>query len=178
MTHWQYNLYNAMQDPNLIVFRDNLIVIIRDKFPKSEFHFLVLPLGRIDNLKTLTSSHIPLIHHIELVTEQFIRGFHGRTFWWGFHAKPTMMQLHMHIVSDDFRGTGLKTAKHWNSFTTAFFVPLSKVMGDLKNHGTVILPPDSLCAQILKAPLRCHKCGHRPVNMPSLKIHLLSHIPV
>lgn len=44
---------------------------------------------------------------------------------WGFHADPTMAQLHMHVVSDDFRGFGLKTAKHWNSFTTSFFIPLS-----------------------------------------------------
>uniref|UniRef100_A0A1B6LNM4 HIT domain-containing protein n=1 Tax=Graphocephala atropunctata TaxID=36148 RepID=A0A1B6LNM4_9HEMI len=176
--HWQFNLYNAMQDPSLIVFRDHSIVIIRDKFPKSEVHFLVLPLSKINDLKSLTSGHISLMHHMEIVTQQFIQGYPGRTFWWGFHAKPTMVQLHMHVVSDDFRGTGLKNLKHWNSFTTAFFVPMSKVMSDLRNHGAVILPSESTCNQILKAPLVCHKCGHRPVNMPSLKIHLLSHIPV
>ena len=34
----------------------------------------------------------------------------------GFHAKPSMPQLHMHVVSQDLRGAGMKTRRHWGSF--------------------------------------------------------------
>lgn len=31
-------------------------------------------------------------------------------------------QLHMHVISQDFSSPFLKTKKHWNSFTTDYFV--------------------------------------------------------
>ena len=31
-------------------------------------------------------------------------------------------QLHMHVISQDFDSPSLKTKKHWNSFTTEYFV--------------------------------------------------------
>ena len=30
--------------------------------------------------------------------------------------------LHMHVISQDFNSPCLKTKKHWNSFTTSYFV--------------------------------------------------------
>lgn len=44
-----------------------------------------------------------------------------RTFRFGFHAVPSMAQLHLHVVSQDLRGSGMKHRKHWNSFATDFF---------------------------------------------------------
>lgn len=40
----------------------------------------------------------------------------------GFHAEPSMQQLHLHVISTDFDSTFLKTKKHWNSFNTIFFI--------------------------------------------------------
>lgn len=79
--HWQLNLYNAMQDPKLIVYKDQLVVIIKDKYPKSVYHFLVLPLGNIQNLKMLTSGHINLIRHMVMVADRFISKYPGNSFW-------------------------------------------------------------------------------------------------
>jgi len=31
-------------------------------------------------------------------------------------------QLHMHVISQDFNSASLKTKKHWNSFTTEYFI--------------------------------------------------------
>jgi len=31
-------------------------------------------------------------------------------------------QLHMHVISQDFNSPCLKTKKHWNSFTTEYFI--------------------------------------------------------
>ena len=32
--HWSGGLKDSMKDPDLIVFKDNIIVIIKDKYPK------------------------------------------------------------------------------------------------------------------------------------------------
>ena len=36
----------------------------------------------------------------------------------GFHAIPSMPQLHMHVVSQEFDSACLKTKRHYNTFTT------------------------------------------------------------
>ena len=43
----------------------------------------------------------------------------------GFHAKPSMDHLHLHVISSDFVSSCLKTKKHWNSFNTKHFLSLS-----------------------------------------------------
>ena len=34
----------------------------------------------------------------------------------------TFSHVHMHVISDDFISPCLKTKKHWNSFTTGYFI--------------------------------------------------------
>lgn len=41
----------------------------------------------------------------------------------GYHAEPSMQQVHLHVISTDFHSPALKNKKHWNSFTTEFFIP-------------------------------------------------------
>ncbi|BFZ59568.1 aprataxin-like protein [Saitoella coloradoensis] len=41
----------------------------------------------------------------------------------GIHARPSLSNLHIHIISQDFRSPALKNAKHYLSFTTPFFIP-------------------------------------------------------
>lgn len=42
----------------------------------------------------------------------------------GVHAVPSMNHLHVHVLSRDMHSERLKHRKHYNSFTTDFFVPL------------------------------------------------------
>lgn len=42
----------------------------------------------------------------------------------GVHAKPSMNHLHVHVMSRDMHSERMKIRKHYNSFTTGFFVPL------------------------------------------------------
>lgn len=42
----------------------------------------------------------------------------------GVHAVPSMNHLHVHVMSRDMHSERLKHRKHYNSFTTDFFVPL------------------------------------------------------
>jgi len=43
----------------------------------------------------------------------------------GIHAHPSMAHLHVHIISRDMRSDKLKHRKHYNTFTTPFFIPLA-----------------------------------------------------
>lgn len=55
----------------------------------------------------------------------------------GFHAVPSMAQLHLHLISGDFLGTGLKNKKHYNSFTTPFFLGIDEVISMLSQDGGI-----------------------------------------
>lgn len=39
-----------MKDPNLVIIRSNLAVVMKDKFPKAKHHYLVLPLEDISSI--------------------------------------------------------------------------------------------------------------------------------
>jgi len=64
----------------------------------------------------------------------------GSVLWWLTAARCTGhaahdRHLHMHVISKDFDSEFLKTKKHWNSFTTAFFLPVDDVLATLFQGG-------------------------------------------
>ena len=85
-----------------------------------------------------------------------------------------MLQLHMHVISQDFDSPALKKKQHWNGFTSDFFLPLAKVEAEVEKLGRV--ESKAALKTLLERPLVCHKCDHKPKNMPELKKHLLSHL--
>ena len=73
----------------------------------------------------------------------------------GVHAHPSMNNLHIHVLSVDRVSSFLKHKKHYNSFATPFFVPLSDfplTKADLRRHPVKegYLQRDLIC-------WRCHK---------------------
>lgn len=90
----------------------------------------------------------------------------------GFHSVPSMRQLHLHVISQDFDSPALKNKKHWNSFTTAFFKDLDAVVSEVNAHGSVRVDR-AAAEQLLKAPLRCHRCGCMLGTTPQLKAHIV-----
>lgn len=44
----------------------------------------------------------------------------------GVHSVPSMNHLHVHVLSRDMHSERMKHRKHYNSFTTEFFVPLDE----------------------------------------------------
>lgn len=73
--------------------------------------------------------------------------------------------------AQDFISPKLKHKQHWNSFTTAFFVPVDKVLADLEARGSAAVNIAQAEA-LLKLPLRCHWCHAEQKNMPALKLHI------
>ena len=71
----------------------------------------------------------------------------------------------------DFDSASLKHKKHWNSFTTSFFLELPTVVTKLQKDERLSI--DTAAAEaMLKQDLHCHICGQNIKNMPTLKAHI------
>lgn len=173
--HWSTGLLQAMNDPHLKVSEDDEIVVITDKYPKAKHHYLVMPKkDDIHNLKAVTRKHLPLLEKMHDTGEKMVKRHAGSSFRLGYHAVPSMVPLHLHVISQDFVSPCLKTKKHWNSFTTEYFISSDRVLEDIRRDGAVNMISPHRAKELLNLDLRCHKCGFRPKNMPDLKRHLES----
>lgn len=196
--HWSMGLLNSVDDPELFVESDDLITVIKDKYPKAERHYLVIPKENISSLKTVTKKHLTLLQHMDNVANKLCqrKDCKNRNFKIGYHAEPSMIRLHLHVISDDMNSPCLKTKKHWNSFNTDFFLEskgecrlfISKLFSriityfylgickQLEDKEMIELPSSQKCKEYINTALKCNKCSFLPKNVPDLKKHLLTHI--
>lgn len=176
--HWSQGLKVSMQDPNMQVYKDDKVVVIKDKYPKARYHWLVLPWQTISSLKALRDEHCDLVKHMQEVADQMIQQCPDATslrFRTGYHAIPSMSHVHLHVISQDFDSPCLKNKKHWNSFTTDYFMESHDVIQMLETNGRVTVKEGT--SELLKLPLRCHVCRRELSTIPALKEHLKSHFP-
>ncbi|KAF7585859.1 aprataxin-like protein [Aspergillus hancockii] len=86
----------------------------------------------------------------------------------GVHAVPSMNHLHIHVISVDRYSDRLKHKKHYNSFSTPFFVPIDDfplAQDDVRRHPTR--------EGYLRRDYVCWRCGKDFGNRFSeLKAHL------
>jgi len=189
---------------DVVLFHDEELVVAKDAYPKSETHLLVLARDArfAEGPSTLRARDAPLVRRMVEVGLRFaerqsgpLRGDPGASspatetrFMTGFHAAPSMRALHLHVVSRDLRGSGMRTRRHWNSFTTGFFKDGLETAAALEALGTARLSADAedepsdlglqwdlqeaeRAAQM--TALRCHKCLDGPFpNMPKLFAHV------
>ncbi|XP_060915093.1 aprataxin isoform X2 [Labrus mixtus] len=176
--HWSQGLKTSMQDPKMQVYKDDKVVVIKDKYPKARYHWLVLPWQTISSLKVLRGEHTDLLKHMQQVAEQMVQQCPHKSslrFRKGYHAIPSMSHVHLHVISQDFDSPCLKNKKHWNSFTTDYFIESHDVIQMLETDGKVAVTEGT--SELLKLPLRCHMCRKELPTIPALKEHLKSHFP-
>uniref|UniRef100_A0A8C5KLR3 Aprataxin n=1 Tax=Jaculus jaculus TaxID=51337 RepID=A0A8C5KLR3_JACJA len=174
--HWSQGLKISMKDPKMQVYKDEQVVVIKDKYPKARHHWLVLPWTSISSLKAVTNEHLELLKHMHTVGEKMIADFGGSSklrFRLGYHAIPSMSHVHLHVISQDFDSPYLKNKKHWNSFTTEYFLESQAVIKMVQEAGRVTVRDGT--AELLKLPLRCHECQQLLPSVPQLKEHLRKH---
>ncbi|XP_063309398.1 aprataxin [Pelobates fuscus] len=174
--HWSQGLTVSMQDPTMQVFKDDKLVVIKDKYPKARHHWLVLPWESISSLKALRVEHLELLQHMHSVGEKMIQEhtkLSNTKFRLGYHAIPSMSHVHLHVISQDFDSQCLKNKKHWNSFTTDYFLQSEDVIEMVKLNGRVTVKDG--VSELLKSPLLCHVCKQPQSTIPQLKEHLRKH---
>ncbi|PNJ81901.1 APTX isoform 20 [Pongo abelii] len=158
------------------VYKDEQVVVIKDKYPKARYHWLVLPWTSISSLKAVTREHLELLKHMHTVGEKVIVDFAGSSklrFRLGYHAIPSMSHVHLHVISQDFDSPCLKNKKHWNSFNTEYFLESQAVIEMVQEAGRVTVR-DGM-PELLKLPLHCHECQQLLPSIPQLKEHLRKH---
>ncbi|CAI9578762.1 unnamed protein product [Staurois parvus] len=174
--HWSQGLKVSMHDPKMQVFKDDKVVVIKDKYPKARYHWLVLPWQSISSLKALRSEHLELLQHMYEVGENVIQEHSSLSrakFRLGYHVIPSMSHIHLHVISQDFDSDCLKTKKHWNSFTTEYFLDSEDVIDMIKLKGKVEVKDGA--SELLKSSLKCNVCRVQQATIPQLKEHLKSH---
>lgn len=171
-------LRDAMRNEAVQVHVDERCVAILDKYPKAQRHWLVIPEENIPTFDYLTRAHGDLLRHLESVGWSIIEkhGLPKKDFRLGYHAIPSMIQLHLHVISQDFVSDKLKNKRQWNSFATDFFVESSKFIADIEQNGRFTLLDEKTAMDLLRTDLKCHKCAFEPSNMPLLKEHLETHL--
>ncbi|XP_058496846.1 aprataxin [Solea solea] len=175
---WSQGLKISMQDPKMQLYKDDKVVVIKDKYPKARHHWLVLPWQSIPSLKALCEEHCDLVKHMQQVADQMVQqcpDSSSLSFRTGYHAIPSMSHVHLHVISQDFDSPCLKNKKHWNSFTTDYFIEANDVIQMLETNGRVTVKEGA--TELLKLPLCCHMCHKELPTIPALKEHLKSHFP-
>lgn len=79
--------------------------------------------------------------------------------------------LDLDACLQDFDSSSLKHKKHWNSFTTAFFIDVKNACAKLASDGRLTIDLQA-AESMLKQDLHCHICGQKIKNMPTLKSHI------
>ncbi|KAG9300780.1 hypothetical protein G9A89_023578 [Geosiphon pyriformis] len=171
---------------NEIFFFDKDFVVVWDKFPKAREHLLVIPRRKIDNIESLTKDDIPLVRDMQTLAKWVIerlkenhpynlQGHQKLEFRLGFHAIPSMKQLHMHIISRDMVSTCLKKKMHYLSFTTDFFKTPEDIIEMLEKNEEIKFDKQYY-ENKLKGELNCHLCERKAIStMPKLREHLGEH---
>jgi len=176
--HWSKNLVADMSDPEAVVFEDEELCVIKDKYPKARIHLLVLPKDeRLNSIQNLDRGHAPLVRRMEAAGRMAVqKRFPPTEIRIGFHAVPSMARLHLHVISQDFDSEYLRYNKHWNAFNTPHFVDVSDVISQLEESGKVnAINSTKQRDQWLHSEMKCHKCDFKSYGMRDLKTHLRSH---
>ena len=104
---WIYNIIDGISEQNLILYRDELCIVIPtyvwDGINTDKMHLLCLPTDiTLRSIRSLTSEHIFLLEHMKTVTlyiikqrynidENYVKMF--------FHYEPSTYHLHIHFVN-------------------------------------------------------------------------------
>ncbi|XP_057983751.1 transcription factor bHLH140 isoform X3 [Malania oleifera] len=175
---WAQALYNITMHPerhmNEVLEISDDVVVLNDLFPKAQWHLLVLARFKgLDCLADVQKEHLSLLKTMHTVglkwAEKFLSEDSSCAFRLGYHLNPSMRQLHLHVISQDFNSKHLKNKKHWNSFNSGFFRDSVDVIEEISNHGKATLKDDDT---FLSMELRCHRCRSAHPNIPRLKSHI------
>jgi aprataxin len=162
------------EHPEQVVLVTADVVAIKDVYPKSKNHFLIMPRAQL-TMKQLRRTHVPLLRSMKSCVDQIITTETPKAYKVGFHSIPSMNQLHLHVISTDFVSPCLKNKKHYNSFCTPFFIEIDQAIKQLNDEDELSFDTNKFEAY-LKEPLQCLHCDSVFTNIPKLKQHLETHL--
>lgn len=135
------------RDPS-VLFNDDNVVIIKDKFPKALRHYLVIPKSEkftkqhpIDAFED-DEFYLMVKGYVEKAKQLMIEDLRKDGFkdldgyiQTGVHSIPSMNNIHVHVMTKDFVSKCMKHKKHYNSFTSRFFINFIDLNSLGRNQG-------------------------------------------
>ncbi|KAJ7740666.1 HIT-like domain-containing protein [Mycena maculata] len=194
-----YALTNPSKLPPSVLFSHSpTSLTVYDAFPKSIFHFLILPrvqpplvASDLSDLRKLLNGDKERAKEViaalsedaktlrkEIEEEMLSRYGFKWGIWTGFHGAPSMDHLHLHVLSDDLCSDRMKNKKHYNSFhpKLGFFLDVDEVLSWFDAEPSYYSAMAKLDTKhyeaMLKTDLVCYRCNANMKNIPSLKAHL------
>ncbi|KAG6832364.1 hypothetical protein H0H92_002632 [Tricholoma furcatifolium] len=194
----------ALKDPvtfpaSILISHTSNTLAIYDTYPKSIFHFLLLPRVKppldaniLINLRTLLNGDraqakqvIAALSEDAKALKKDIEGEMLKRYgfkwdiWTGFHAAPSLPHLHLHVLSSDLCSDWMKSKKHYNSFhpKVGFFLDIDEVLSWFEAEESYFKRMAKLDSKLyeglLKEDLACFRCDSTTMkNIPALKLHL------
>jgi len=110
----------------------NIAVIIYDRYPKATIHMLLLPYVDIDKPSSFTKEHLNILrgyHNIARNITEYLSKKYSLNFKIGYHYKPSMDDLHIHIISDDISPSEIKSFSDKTEF-----LPIDFIESELETH--------------------------------------------
>jgi aprataxin len=145
--------------------------LVYDGYPKARRHLLGLAapgtaLSRVNSVRDLRREHLPALQKLHAFCRAAAEAL-GTPCRVGYHARPSLEPLHVHIISIDLDSEFIKQKKHFLSFATDRFVDAAVVERALAAGALadVLEPRDGESGA-------CHRCGAATRNLPALKRHL------
>jgi aprataxin len=178
VNNWQDALVKYADYPesagSSLTYCDDSVVVVRDAYPKARQHLLVVARTNIDTPLDLKADHVPLLQHMKNVASDILSNKlqNPRDMQLGFHAVPSMRRLHMHVISQDFESSCLRTKKHWISFTNGdFFLVIDFVIQELETKNCLGYEVEDKHILLKASGLVCPKCNGQEVSLPMMKKH-------
>jgi aprataxin len=189
----------ATLPPSILLSHSETCLTVFDAFPKSVFHFQVLPRIRpplsarhLTDLRSLLRCEKSIAKEVlmnlneeannvkKMIEEEMMKMYKFKwEIWTGFHPISSMEHLHLHVLSADLYSPKLKLKKHYNSFhpSLGFFLHLKDVLSWFdavpSYYQSMIKLNASHYESLLKdGDLCCWRCDRALVSMPKLKAHL------
>uniref|UniRef100_A0A182W2V9 HIT domain-containing protein n=1 Tax=Anopheles minimus TaxID=112268 RepID=A0A182W2V9_9DIPT len=179
--HWSYQLVRELADESLHLNSTSKSIAIKDLHPKARHHFMVLPRKEIDTLHELTIEDVELLEDMYQLGMRVIQdmGWDETQFNFGYHLKPHMKRLHLHVISNDYDSPSLKRRHHWTIFNSEIFRShegkLSTVVKELKLYGKIMERSDAYIQSLREGPLKCNVCAFQTDHLHIMKNHITIH---
>ncbi|KAG2130410.1 uncharacterized protein EDB93DRAFT_81904 [Suillus bovinus] len=185
--------------PSILLSHSDTCLTVFDAFPKSIFHFLVIPriqpplsARHLTDLRSLLRCEKSAAKEVlmnlneeannvkKMIEEEMMKLYKFKwEIWVGFHPISSMEHLHLHVLSADLCSPKMKMKKHYNSFhpSLGFFLHLKDVLSwfdaEPSYYRRMIKLDASQYESLLKdSGLYCWKCDRALESMPRLKAHL------
>lgn len=184
---------------SILLSHSETCLTVFDAFPKSIFHFLVIPriqpplsARHLTDLRSLlrceksTAKEVLMNLNEEannvknMIEEEMMKLYKFKwDIWMGFHPISSMEHLHLHVLSADLHSPKMKLKKHYNSFhpSLGFFLHLKDVLSwfdAVPSYYQRMIKLDARQYEpLLKdGDLCCWQCDRTMESMPKLKAHL------